>query len=45
MTVAPEHPPALLATLAGEYYTSQPVFAAEQDQIFEEHVVLRRSLR
>ena len=35
MTVAPEHPPALLATLAGEYYTSQPVFAAEQDQIFE----------
>jgi Rieske 2Fe-2S family protein len=35
VTVAPEHPPALLATLAGEYYTSQPVFAAEQDQIFE----------
>jgi len=28
-------PPALLATLGGDFYTSQTVFAAEQDQIFE----------
>jgi Rieske 2Fe-2S family protein len=27
--------PALLATLGGDFYTSQPVFAAEQEQIFE----------
>ncbi|MCW2518572.1 MAG: Rieske (2Fe-2S) domain protein [Mycobacterium sp.] len=27
--------PALLATLAGDFYTSGPVFTAEQDQIFE----------
>jgi Rieske 2Fe-2S family protein len=27
--------PALLATLSGDYYTSPTVFAAEQDQIFE----------
>ncbi|MET0450651.1 MAG: aromatic ring-hydroxylating dioxygenase subunit alpha [Mycobacterium sp.] len=27
--------PALLATLAGDFYTSETVFAAEQDQIFE----------
>ncbi len=27
--------PALLATLAGDFYTSPEVFAAEQDQIFE----------
>ena len=30
-----DHPEALLATLGGEFYTSDTVFAAEQDQIFE----------
>jgi glycine betaine catabolism A len=30
-----EHPPALLPTLGGVFYTSAAVFTAEQDQIFE----------
>ena len=30
-----EGSPALLATLAGEFYTSATIFAAEQDEIFE----------
>jgi len=30
-----ENSPALLATLAGDFYTSATIFAAEQDEIFE----------
>jgi len=30
-----DNPPALLATLAGKFYTSATIFAAEQDEIFE----------
>jgi Rieske 2Fe-2S family protein len=32
---APDHPPALMATLGGDYYTSTEVFASEQRDIFE----------
>ncbi|MDT5014604.1 MAG: glycine betaine catabolism [Mycobacterium sp.] len=32
---ATDQPPALLATLGGDYYTSATVFAAEQERIFE----------
>jgi glycine betaine catabolism A len=32
---AVDQPPALLSTLAGDFYTSATVFAAEQDHIFE----------
>jgi phenylpropionate dioxygenase-like ring-hydroxylating dioxygenase large terminal subunit len=34
-TTTAEHTPALLATLAGDFYTSETVFTAEQEQIFE----------